>query len=329
MLDVIETERLRLRAYDEGDLDAIVDLYRRPEVTRFLTPAAWVRDRDEATAWLARVTARYVAHVKAGTPYGGWAFVQKNDGRVIGTCLLKPLPDGDKNDTTEIEVGWHVHPDHWGKGYATEVGRALIDRGFGKLDVPLLYALIDRENHASRAVARKLGMDLRCVTSRYYGDTADLFAIDRSDFERRASSTRRAWSVSVFARHEGRVLVVFHKRLGTWLPVGGEVEGQETPLEAARRELFEETGLDGMFRPAAHDAMDGVPRGLIGYEEHMAGKKGLHLNVSFVCDVLSRDVKLDESLSDHRWVTLDDGPWDAAPPNVRELARRALAASAE
>ena len=71
-----------------------------------------------------------------------------------------------------------------------------------------------------------------------------------------------------------------------------------------------------------------MPRGLIGYEEHMAGKKGVHLNVSFVCDVLSRDVKLDESLSEHRWVTLADGPWSDAPTNVRELARRALAAKA-
>ena len=50
---------------------------------------------------------------------------------------------------------------------------------------------------------------------------------------------RRAWSVSVFARHAGRVLLIRHRRLGTWLPVGGEVEEGETPLEAAARELPE------------------------------------------------------------------------------------------
>lgn len=326
MLDVIETERLRLRAYGEGDLEAILDLYRRPEVTRFLSVAAEVHDLAAARAWLDRVTARYTAYVASKKPYGGWAIVRKDDGRVVGTCMLKPLPDGDKNDTPEIEVGWHVHPDEWRKGYATEVGRVLLERGFAMLDEPVLHALVDRENHASRAVARKLGMDLRGETSRYYGVTSDLFAVDRRDFERRLGATRRAWSVAVFARHEGAVLLVFHKRLGTWLPVGGEVEGEETPLEAARRELFEETGLEGIFRHGAHDAMDGVPRGFLGYEEHMAGKKGVHLNASFVCDVLTREVRLDDSLSEHRWVTLDDGPWDAAPANVRELARRALLA---
>jgi dATP pyrophosphohydrolase len=55
---------------------------------------------------------------------------------------------------------------------------------------------------------------------------------------------RRAFSVAVYARRGERVLVIEHRRLRTWLPIGGELEAGETPLEAAARELREETGLE-------------------------------------------------------------------------------------
>ena len=80
------------------------------------------------------------------------------------------------------------------------------------------------------------------------------------------------------------MLVIEHRRLKTWLPIGGELEAGETPLEAAARELREETGIVGAFRPLV-GALDGVPPGLIGYEEHQAGSKGLHMNFVFVVEV--------------------------------------------
>ena len=48
-------------------------------------------------------------------------------------------------------------------------------------------------------------------------------------------SERRAFSVAVYARRGDRVLVIAHRRLATWLPIGGELEIGETPLDAARR----------------------------------------------------------------------------------------------
>ena len=66
------------------------------------------------------------------------------------------------------------------------------------------------------------------------------------------SEGRRAFSVAVYARRGGpggTLLVIFHKRLQTWLPCGGEIEAGETPLEAAARELREESCLVGRFGP--------------------------------------------------------------------------------
>lgn len=133
-------------------------------------------------------------------------------------------------------------------------------------------------------------------------------------------ATRRAFSVAIFARHAGEVLLILHERLGTWLPVGGELEPGETPLEAARRELREETGLEGSFERASE--IDGTPPGLLAYEEHLAGSKGLHMNFCFVAEVGSREVVSNGEFSEHRWVRRADAL--PCPLNVRQLLEKIL-----
>lgn len=139
---------------------------------------------------------------------------------------------------------------------------------------------------------------------------------------------RRAFSVAVYARRGDTVLVIHHRRLDTWLPVGGELEPGETPLEAAVRELREETSLIGHFANLS-GAAEGVPPGYLGYEEHIAGSKGLHMNFVFVADVAAdAEVVPNHEFTDHRWVDRASLSDLSSPRNVRQFGFMALDAAA-
>lgn len=144
-------------------------------------------------------------------------------------------------------------------------------------------------------------------------------------------SERRAFSVAVYARRGGpggQVLVIHHRRLETWLPIGGELEAGEKPLDAAIRELREETGLAGTFCPLV-GSLDGVPPGYLGYEEHQAGSKGLHMNFVFVADVApDAEITPNDEFTQWRWIDRAELTQLASPLNVRQFGYLALDAIA-
>ena len=71
--------------------------------------------------------------------------------------------------TEDVEVGWHLHPDHWGHGYATEAAQRLMEHARDDLGLSTINALAYPGNDRSLAVMRRLGMVPRGETDRWYG----------------------------------------------------------------------------------------------------------------------------------------------------------------
>jgi len=142
---LIETDRLLLRPLTTADLDEVVEMHAMPEVIR--TMGAY--DRLAAAARLERNE-----HECEERGHGLVAIIERATGRFVGRSGLKYWPQFD-----ETEVGWVLHPDAWGRGFATEAGRACIDWGFEALDVPYLTAMIVPDNVRSVHVAERLGME--------------------------------------------------------------------------------------------------------------------------------------------------------------------------
>jgi RimJ/RimL family protein N-acetyltransferase len=156
-----------IRPWRLDEADRLFDLLSRMEVVKWLgTVPKPMKHRDEAVARIERWSADL-----AGEPqFGRWAAVERSTGIPAGTVLLMPLPDGEG----EVEIGWHFHPDSWGKGLATESAGALLARAFAD-GLDEVWAVTDLDNHRSAAVCRRIGMQLLGITNRWYDDPSLMF----------------------------------------------------------------------------------------------------------------------------------------------------------
>jgi RimJ/RimL family protein N-acetyltransferase len=166
-VELLCTGRLRLRAWttEERDLARLADLYSRDEVTRWLGGGPTIPPAELVERW------RLVHAIDPA--HGCWAIDPLDGGPPAGTVLLKPLPNG----VGEVEVGWHLHPDSWNRGYATEAARAVLDRAFTD-GLPEVYAVVRPGNEPSLGVCRKLGMQPLGRTTRWYGTELEAFRLE-------------------------------------------------------------------------------------------------------------------------------------------------------
>ncbi|CAL9634301.1 Acetyltransferase [Actinosynnema sp. ALI-1.44] len=137
----LETERVRLRSLRESDVDALADLHADPAVMRYLDGG---RPLDRAAA--ADLLDRLIA------TDGWWAGEEKASGRLLGLFEFRETEPGVR------ELGYRLHPSAWGRGFATEVSKALLDKGFRELGGHRVFATTMAVNTGSRRVMERVGL---------------------------------------------------------------------------------------------------------------------------------------------------------------------------
>lgn len=167
------TERLLLRPPSQNDVEFVLDLYSRHEVVQYIGRGEVHTSRSQAVKRIERYRGQFT------DGWGVWLVEKQSDHAPAGFALMKPIPFSDHSESEQahIEIGWHLHPDSWGAGIATEAAHALIDRARSN-GIGQLVAVTHAANTASQAVARRLGMTYEGITDRYYNTACELFTLN-------------------------------------------------------------------------------------------------------------------------------------------------------
>ena len=148
-LVVMETERLLIRRITRKDMDALLAIMGKPEVTY-----AWEHGftKKDVRKWINRQLTRYR---KDG--FGYFAVILKESGKLIGQAgLMKSTINGNE----AVELGYILDNAYWHNGYGTEATRACLEYAFGELSLETVCCSIRPGNKASIRVAERLGMTL-------------------------------------------------------------------------------------------------------------------------------------------------------------------------
>ena len=168
----VGTARIALRPFAPGDGGDLYSLDSLPEVMRYIGDGSVVTDRAASEAAIPTIVRRYAEH--PGT--GSWHASRRDDGRFVGWVSLKHA-----GSAPDIEIGYRLMPHAWGQGIATELARAMVQRGFAEVGLDRIIGVTHPDNLASQHVLMKIGMRDE-GWGRYYDRDLRLFAIRREDW---------------------------------------------------------------------------------------------------------------------------------------------------
>ena len=157
-MQIIETERLILRPFREGDAADLFAYLHAPTATCFLSLK------------LSNLADAEIEVRKRALDEGSVAICLKQTGQVIGD-LFGGGADDEEDGTTS--VGWNLNPQFGGQGYAFEAARALFDHLFRAKGFRRLYAYVEDHNKPSQRLCEKLGMRREGVFVEFVSFTTD------------------------------------------------------------------------------------------------------------------------------------------------------------
>ena len=144
--EIVRTPRLLLRTFRRDDLPLYAALNADPQVAKWLGGPLTRAESDDIAEWAQERWEK--------ERLGLLAVERRQDGAFLGMCGLHHLRDR----PGDVEVGWRLAYEHWGKGYATEAATGWLDYGFGVLGLPRIISVTDEPNVRSLAVMRRLGL---------------------------------------------------------------------------------------------------------------------------------------------------------------------------
>ncbi len=148
--NVLVTERIRLRRLNPADAPLLHELDSDPEVMRHISKSV----PTPFEKILSEVLPRMLSWDRESPPQGFWPAHLLAGGEFIGWFHLRP----EKISAGEMELGYRLKREYWGRGLATEGTRALIAAAFRDWGYPKLSARTLVGNHASRRVMEKAGL---------------------------------------------------------------------------------------------------------------------------------------------------------------------------
>ena len=153
----LETARLEIRPFEEGDLLAFHAIFGDPEVMARI-PFGASRDLEESRRRMQRMIDHQRDH-----GFSLWALVEKSSGELIGDCGLFYA----EGVGPEIELGYHLNKSRWRMGYITEAAMECVRFGLEDLGLETIIAIADPDHFVSRRVMEKVGMTFEGM-GRYY-----------------------------------------------------------------------------------------------------------------------------------------------------------------